>query len=516
MAPDQAQHADPGAGLRRLDAAQPWRWPLLVGAVVFAIAMAFAHNLLGDGDTHLHIAVGRWIIAHRAIPFLDPFSFTFPGKAWVPHEWGSELILAVSYDALGWGGVLATTGLAIFASYALLTQALLRHLAPARAALAVTLAFIITEGHVLARPHVLAWPLMVLWMWRLIAARDEGRVPSLMLLPVMTLWCNLHGGFVVGLGFCVLLGAEAVIEARGADRIAAARRWGVFFVLAVLCALISPNGLSGLLLPFRMLRLDYGLDAIAEWQGASFTGYQPLEVWIVAIIFLGLSLGLKLQWTRAAMLVLLLHLALSHVRNAEVLGFIAPMLVAAPLGAQLKAIDRARGETPPIASGNAPTRRAEAVAALIVALVYFATAGLFDLARFRPSEGVAPVSALEAARAAGVTGRVLNSYIFGGFLIFSGIPVFIDGRADLYGGDFIRQFVKAVQDANPDTLRDVLDRYGIQWTIFEPSSAAVRLLDHDPGWARVYADKFAVVQRRIAPAPQRPLAPSDGPHADNR
>ncbi|HXQ49794.1 MAG TPA: hypothetical protein VN802_01765 [Stellaceae bacterium] len=506
MAPDPTPRSAPGA----LNA---WHWPLLVGLGACAIAMSFPHRLVTDGDTHLHIAVGRWIIAHRAIPFHDPFSFTAAGKTWVPHEWGAEIVLAIAYEALGWGGVIAATGLAIFASFAILTRALMRHFAPPRAALGATLAFLLTEEHLLARPHVIALPLMVLWMWRIIAARDEGRVPSPLLLPVMTLWCNLHGGFVVGLGFVALLGSEAVIEAKGAERIAAARRWGVFFGLALASALVSPNFIAGLLLPFELMRMSYSMAAIAEWQGASFTGYQPVEIWIVVIALAGLSLGLRLKLTRTAMVLLLLHMALSHVRNAELLGFIAPLLVAAPLAAHLRALGLATGIE---AVARAPTRRAAAIAALVVALGFLATAALFDAARFRPNQEVAPVAALEAVREAGITGPVLNLYGFGGFLVFSGVPVFIDGRADLYGDNFIRSFVDAVNGGNDDDLRQLLERYAIQWTMFEPKTPAVRLLDRFPDWQRVYADKFAVVHRRNGPAPQRPLAPIEGPHADNR
>src|SRR5438105_3674015 len=123
---------------------------------------------------------------------------------------------------------------------ALLTRALQRSLGPRRAAIGAALAFLLTESHLLARPHVLALPLLVIWMSGVIRARDEGRVPSFALLPVMTLWCNLHGGFVVGLAFAGLLAAEAVLDASPTDRLKVLRGWGVFLALSALAALISP------------------------------------------------------------------------------------------------------------------------------------------------------------------------------------------------------------------------------------------------------------------------------------
>ena len=192
--------------------ARVWSVPFLVALGAYSVSIVGAHGVLNDGDTLSHIAIGRWIIAHLAIPFDDPFSFTAHGQSWVPHEWLAEVVFAAVYDWLGWGGVVVLTGLAAGAAFALLTRALTIPLGTRRAVIGVVLAFLLTEGHLLARPHALAWPLMVLWMSSIIRARDAGRVPSVALLPVMVLWCNLHGGFVVGLLFAGLLAAEAALD----------------------------------------------------------------------------------------------------------------------------------------------------------------------------------------------------------------------------------------------------------------------------------------------------------------
>ena len=57
--------------------------------------------LLNDPDTYLHIAAGRWMLAHAALPVHDPFSHSLAGATWVPHEWLAEIILAVVYDLAG-------------------------------------------------------------------------------------------------------------------------------------------------------------------------------------------------------------------------------------------------------------------------------------------------------------------------------------------------------------------------------------------------------------------------------
>ena len=57
--------------------------------------------LLNDPDTYLHIAAGRWMLAHRALPFADPFSHSMPGASWVPHEWLAEFILGAGFEIGG-------------------------------------------------------------------------------------------------------------------------------------------------------------------------------------------------------------------------------------------------------------------------------------------------------------------------------------------------------------------------------------------------------------------------------
>jgi hypothetical protein len=116
------------------------------------------------------------------------------------------------------------------------------------------------------------------------------------------------------------------------------------------------------------------------------------------------------------------------------------------------------------------------------------------------SDVAIPAAALAAVEAAHVTGPVLNDYGFGGYLIFAGIPPFIDGRAELYGDEFIKRYVQAML-LETDELPNLLEQYGIAWTLIEPQRPAVLLLDHLPGWRRLYADDVAVVHVRTNPAP---------------
>jgi hypothetical protein len=97
---------------------------------------------------------------------------------------------------------------------------------------------------------------------------------------------------------------------------------------------------------------------------------------------------------------------------------------------------------------------------------------------------------------------VLNDYSFGGYLIFAGIPTFIDGRGELYGGPFIDRYNRAVALVDLGDFLKLLDEYKIGATLLAPRTPAVAMLDRLPQWQRVYSDDVAVVHKR-RDAPQR-------------
>src|SRR6266851_3894273 len=414
--------------------------PLLVALAVYAPLLFAPRALLSDPDTYWHIATGRWIITHGAVPYHDVFSFSMPGAPWTPPEWLAEIAIAWLYDHFGWAALVMATSLSIAAALAILLRALLRSLAPVHALIATALAAALVIPHVLARPHVLMLPILVCWAAALVAARSQDRAPSLWLVPLMTLWANLHSSYIFGLGLAAMLAGEAVLLApNGRARLRALRGWGLFGALSVAAALVTPFGIDGLLLPFKLATMS-ALGLIKEWQSPDFQQLQPLETWIIAVLLAALSLGWRLPVTRILMLLLLLHMALRHARHGELLGFVAPLLLAPALAPQL-AERLARRPVLPLDRRMAklakPARaRGFAIAGVVLLAVSAVALGSTGA---RQSSAITPAAALAAVAAHHVEGPVFNEYRFGGYLIFAGIEPFIDGRY-FYGDAFIKRY----------------------------------------------------------------------------
>lgn len=494
----------PAANTRSGYAAWLFSWPLLLAVAVYLFFVRHGRNLLLDGDTYWHIATGRWIIQNASVPSMDPFSHTMRGAVWTAHEWLSDVVLAAAHQVGGWTLVVAVAALAFAATIALMTRALLRTLEPIYALLFAVLAILMTASHVLARPHMLAMPLMMLWTIELVRASESNRSPGLWLLPVMTLWANLHGGFTLGIALACAFALEAVLTAARPQRVATARSWGFFLVLSVASGLLTPHGIQGILFTWQvMFEQSYMLERVGEWRSPNFHGFQPIEFWLLGGLAMIAYQGLRLPPVRLLLLVGLLHLALKHVRNIELVGLLAPLFVAAPLARQWRERQRSKQQLEGADRFFGLLARPAGRGALATALLMIVGVPLWSSGArtLELPESVAPVRALEAVQKADIQGPVFNSYGSGGYLIFQGIPVFIDGRADMYGDTFLKQYLDALELRTPDGLEKLLAKYGVAWTLLEPDSSAVALLDHLPEWRRLHADKTAVVHVKAAAYP---------------
>jgi hypothetical protein len=451
-----------------------WVIPIILVALV-----SFAPQILDDADTFWHIAAGRWMIAHGAVPATDPFSFTFGGQPWLAHEWLSEVLMAGAWLAAGWSGVMLLTGLAVGAVAALSGAWLLRWLSPLSAVAAIAVGLACVAPGMLARPHLLALPVLAFWTIELLRARWAGRAPALWLALVMVLWANMHSSFVVGAGLACAFGLETLLDVK-------AWRWRLFFGWAGFLAatgvatLATPHGVEGLIFPLKVLGMKT-LPNITEWLPPDFMQLSPLEIALLGGVFAAFWRGVRLNAVRTLILLGLIHMSLQHVRQEVLLGVVAPLILAEPLG-------RALGRT---AAAPAPWAMPLPQAALGGALLAAVLIGRFAVTEVRVDGPTAPVTAFAHVPAALRTQPVLNDYNFGGYLIFEGVRPYIDGRADMYGDDFVAAD-DALQNGDAGRLKDTVERYHIRWAILRPGLRLVGVLDQTPGWRRIYADKYAV------------------------
>ena len=140
--------------------------------------------------------------------------------------------------------------------------------------------------HFLARPHVFTLLLLSVSIWILEADRRRESSRIWWLVPIMLVWTNLHGGFLV---MIAALGVATVGEAIEGSLI---RDWGRsirYATLTAACAaatLVNPYGYGLHRHVLEYLRSDWIRNVVQEFQSPSFRNESMLQ--FEGLLFVGL------------------------------------------------------------------------------------------------------------------------------------------------------------------------------------------------------------------------------------
>ena len=104
------------------------------------------------------------------------------------------------------------------------------------------------------------------------------------------------------------------------------------------------------------------------------------------------------------------------------------------------------------------------------------------------------------------TARFYNEYNYGSYMLFRGIPVFIDSRADLYSPEFNGKVVDDIFMDFIDTssigmfYEDVFEKYDITHVITYDNSKMNMIITktHDPHYKELYKDDYFVIYERVS------------------
>ncbi len=450
-----------------------WRWLgqqlLFVGFVIgLPFGIGTAPTIFRDGDVSWHVAAGNWILSHGRIPTADPFSSTALGHPWVATEWLSEIIYASSFRLAGYAG-LATL---VAASLIALNAIVFFHLRRRAAALPwVTLLAmnVVLAPMVMARPHVLAWPMLAGWTALLLTYAEKGRPPPLWSTLLLVIWTNLHTSFPLAAPVGAAIALDSLIQTKWKTL----REWLLFAFASLIAVSANANGIAGLLQPFHISGLDM-LSVIGEWKPT--TTHNTPQFYVVLLLGIGALLwrGVSVPIGRLVLLLLMLGLAFVHMRHQGAFIIVAACIIP-PLIASKKT-------APPVAK-----------ALLFLALPLLAARAIVPLT---PPEGPANPRQLIAAVPAQLRSQpVFNGYTFGGPLILAGIKPYIDGRAEMYGDEFVLDYVE-IADGDMDRFNRAVRRHGIAWTMLPANSRLVREIESSGKWRRIYADRVGVIDVR--------------------
>src|SRR5919107_301212 len=87
--------------MTRLSDSSTWPLPRWLPAALLVILAAGAMAPLADPALPMHLAVGRWIVEHRAVPTTEPFAWTRPGAPYYAYSWLMQTAMYLLMHAVG-------------------------------------------------------------------------------------------------------------------------------------------------------------------------------------------------------------------------------------------------------------------------------------------------------------------------------------------------------------------------------------------------------------------------------
>ncbi|MDX1991725.1 MAG: hypothetical protein SF029_05025 [bacterium] len=469
----------------------------LMFVTLFALLFAMATRVPVDTDTWWHIRSGEYTLDNGMI-YRDPFSWTKQGEPWTNHSWGSQIILYGVWSLAGdvglalYTAVLATAGMAFV--YAMCSGHV--YLRAFALILGATTAAVFWSP----RPQMMSFlfsavVLYLLWLYK------WKKVDRLWLIPpIMLVWGNLHAGFSIGfifmggviagevLGNLFNRGGEQVVSWRGI------RKLILVALVSVAVLVINPYGFRMLLVPFETLSIGALRDYIQEWNSPNFQGRQT---WPFIFLLLGLlgAVGAsrrRLDWTDFVLVSGTAFMALLAGRNISVFAVAATPVFTRHVDALLQ---EQGWVLRPVR--RVSRRQAQLNAVLLVVILIGALAVVVSVLTSQTVEPAQarflPIAAADHIREENLTGRMFNSYNWGGYLMFAlpDLPVYVDGRTDLYKDEFLLRYIDTAVGARG--WRETLAEDGIEMVVIEAQSGLADVLRDEPGWRLDYEDDLAVI-----------------------
>jgi hypothetical protein len=461
-----------------------------------------------DPDMWWHLRTGEYIL-QNGIPQKDIFSFTVQHHEWITHEWLSQLFMWGIYQVGGLPVLIVVFALLIALSFWLIYVCCEgRPYLAAFVAMLAAFASAIVWG---VRPQI--FNLLLTAVFILIVERYRqgiGSKRAIWLLPVFSvLWANLHSGYLLGI---VLLGTYTIGAAL--DRWlgsedhkplswAKIRRLGAVTAVSFLTAAINPNGVELWIYPFLTLGSSAMQVYIQEWHSPDF--HQPFFWPFVCMMGLGVMSwqfsGKRPSWTEMLLFFGTVAAGLLSARHIPLFALVSIPIVTRHLLLALKNTALA----PWVHMSQVvqpPTRRLLTllnwgifIAAIFVSFVWSTNKIIGN------DNAVAeryPVTAIDFLESEGLANQPgYNSYNWGGYLIWRNIPVFVDGRADVYGDAFLFYYLQAFELRQ--NWQEPLDEFNVAYVLMERGSPLNNALLATGDWEQAYSDHVAQIYVRQSP-----------------
>jgi hypothetical protein len=454
-----------------------------------------------DVDTWWHLAVGRYIAEHRALPTTDPFSRIGQEEhiPWVAYSWLYELLFYTCYQQGGMPAVFFLKHLLGTLSFITVAWFILRSRTIWLALGVLALVTLSLVPFMSERPWHVTIVGTTLTLHAVYQIRSGLSWKRYCWLPlVFAIWANVHIQFVLGLGILGMGFGVALYEHYWLREPQAVSRIKAFLILGVTCTmatLVTPFHYRLYIVVWEYATQTEVLKLVMELQPPPIANWYNWPLVILSVAAAGMIVRRGYRLWDLAVLGSGLFFALRMQRDLwyGVLTCAAVILRPEPVEERSNSEGEVASVTPLSLRGII----AGTVLAIVVVRVMLALAF--------PSKSIAachaetyPVGSVEFVKENHLPGPLFNNFDWGGYFIWNlpELPVSMDGRTNLYGEARLLRS-NATWDAQPGweddpdlkIARVVIAPKPIKDNPFKLTEE----LEKSDQWKKVYEEKTAIV-----------------------
>lgn len=472
-------------------------YDLLWLSLALLILLPIAYFLsITPHDYWFYVRLGKDILESGAIPRVDTFSYTYPGRPIFYQPWLAAVLFWWAHSLGGATLTFLVRGICIALAYSLI-WALMRHVGTGTklATFLTILLGLSSSMNWSMRPQMFAYPLFTLMLW-VLWHWQNGRPKLLWTLPVATLlWVNLHGSFVLAFA---LMGTALLFGTGNRKQLV------IWLVLSLFATLINPRGIFVWEFVSQMLSSPSDQLFATEWRPPVNEGWQMhiFFGWLLLFIPLAVLSPRRVSLLEGLWFLAFGWLALSGLRYVIWFMFIMAVMSGALLAELWKSF---RGEP---AVGNANPIFNYVLSALIFLMPLMMLPGIRE-SWWKDSpapyhEATTPIAATEwLADHPNLPGPLFAEYTFGSYLTFA-LPsrlLWIDNRFNAYPPEHWKNYQTITSAQYPwEKLLDV-DKVNLLMLSLHTQTTLVAAVAASGVWCEQYRDQTAVIFLRCEPIP---------------
>jgi hypothetical protein len=470
---------------------------MVLACTLAAVVFLFVPRSLSDPDIWWHLRDAQLQIANHAFITHDVYSFTAYGAPWMNHEWIAELPFYLGWRLGGPSGIYWVTVIAVELIFmGVFVLSWLRSRSWKAAAVAAVIATALSTISFGPRTLLFGWLCLIAELLVLEISQQRPRI--IWVLPLLfVLWVNTHGSWMIGL---VLWAVSLVVNCR-TYRLGSLQSVGfsrarlhqnlLAFVLSVAGLFVNPYGWRLVAYPFNLaFQQKLNVANVEEWRSLDFHSPRGLIV-LASLAGLALwQLWRSRSWsaTEIAYLGIGIYSAFNYSRFLFLFAILVAPILARSFGSPEDGIppERVARQTRPLLN-----------AAILFLLLCFIVGRVRTGDTSDPkAQALYPIKATVFLAQVHPQGHVFHEFLWGGYMIWHlrDWPVFVDSRVDIfeYNGTF-KDYLDIIRIHNTIAL---LDKYRIQYVLYEKDSPLIYLLKHSGGWKTDYADDRVILLER--------------------